>query len=88
MKSELEKRLTRQLAAQGQADAAGLAHGLLLDRGHIKPDGSLTTKGAERDHLGPEGRAKDRASKASGRAHLQREYVYDPKTNRAKLRSG
>jgi hypothetical protein len=30
MKSELEKRLTRQLAAQGQKDAEGLAHGLLL----------------------------------------------------------
>jgi hypothetical protein len=86
MTSELEKRLTRQLAAQGQKDAAGMAHGLLVDRGHITPDGTLTTKGAERDHLGPAGRAKDRASKASGRVHLQREYTYDPKTNRAKLK--
>jgi len=86
MKSELEKRLTRQLAAQGQDDAEGLARRLLISRGHITSDGSLTTKGAERDHLGPEGRAKDRASKASGRVHLQREYTYDPKTNVAKLR--
>jgi len=88
MKSELEKRLTRQLTAQGQKDAEGMAHALLLDRGHIKPDGELTTKGAERDHLGPAGRAKDRASKASGRTHLQREYTYDPKTNLAKLKRG
>jgi len=86
MKSELEKRLTRQLSAQGHKDAEGMAHALLVDRGHIKDDGTLTTKGAERDHLGPEGRAKDRASRYSGRAHLPREYEYDPKTNRAKLK--
>ena len=48
MKSELEKRLTRQLSAQGHKDAEGMAHALLVDRGHIKDDGTLTTKGAAR----------------------------------------
>jgi hypothetical protein len=86
MKSELEKRLTRQLAAQGHKDAESMAHALLLDRGHINPNGDLTAKGAERDRLGPDGRAKDRASRYAGRAHLPREYEYDQKTNTAKLK--
>ena len=88
MKSRLETRLTRQLAAKGVKDAAGVAHGALVARGHIKPDGELTTKGAERDRLGPAGRAKDRASKASGREHLPSAYEYDPKTNKARLKRG
>lgn len=86
MKSKLEVRLTRQLSARGVDDAAGVAHGTLVARGHIKPDGGLTTKGAERDRLGPAGRAKDRASKAAGREHLPSAYEYDSKTNRARLK--
>lgn len=86
MKSKLETRLARQLSAKGVEDAAGVAHGTLVARGHITADGSLTAKGAVRDRLGPAGRAKDRASKASGRAHLPSAYEYDPKTNKAKLK--
>ena len=86
MKSKLEIRLTRQLAAKGVPDAKGVAHGVLVNRGHIKPDGELTTKGAERDRMGPAGRARDRASKASDREHLPREYQYDPRTNKARLK--
>jgi hypothetical protein len=43
-KSKLETRLTRQIAARGEDDASGIAHGLLVKRGHIKPDGSLTAE--------------------------------------------
>ena len=86
-KSKLETRLTRQLAAEGKKDAAGMAHALLLQRGHITADGSLTKAGAERDALGNDGRAKDRAAKYSGGAHKTSDYTYDAKTNMAKLKS-
>ena len=84
MKSKLEIRLTRQLSAKGQANAAGLAHGLLVSRGHIKPDGGLTSEGKARQALGASGRAKDRAAQASG--HAKSDYSYDAKTNQATLK--
>lgn len=84
MKSRLETRLTRQLSAKGVANASGTAHGLLVQRGHIKPDGALTEKGSERQALGASGRAKDRAARASG--HKPGDYKYDAKTNQATLK--
>lgn len=86
MKSKLETRLTRQLAAKGVKEASGTAHGILVQRGHIKNDGELTAKGRKRQDLGNDGRAIDRASKASGRPAS--DYEYDAKTNRATLKKG
>jgi hypothetical protein len=84
MPSALEERLTRQLAAKGNDNAAEMAHTILVERGHISADGTLTAEGKKRQDLGAEGRAKDRASKASG--HRPSDFKYDPKTNRATLK--
>jgi hypothetical protein len=83
-KSALELRLERQLAAKGTKDATGLAHALLVNRGHIQPNGDLTAAGKKRDAFGPAGRAKNRAAEASG--HSASAYTYDPRTNSAKLK--
>ena len=80
MTSKLETRLTRQLASRGVNGAANMAKGLLEKRGQLK-DGKLTALGKERQALGNDGRAKDRAVKASG-GKLS-DYKYDAKTNKA-----
>lgn len=82
--SELLNRLTRQLAATGVKDASSMAFSLLRKRGHITADGKLTAKGQARQDLGNDGRAKDRASKKSGKSASS--YNYNPKTNRATLK--
>lgn len=84
MKTKLETRLTRQLAAKGVKGAANMAEGLLKKRGHMDAGGNLTAEGKKRQALGNAGRAKDRAAKASG--HRASEYSYNAKTNRAKLK--
>lgn len=83
--SKLEDRLTRQLAAKGNKGARGMAIALLTKRGQMA-DGKLTRAGKERQALGNDGRAKDRASKASGGTHEAGDYAYNPKTNRATLK--
>lgn len=77
----LVTRLTRQLASRGVRGAKGMAQALLEKRGHLK-DGKLTSEGRARQALGNEGRAKDRAVKATGGAPS--DYVYNAKTNRTK----
>lgn len=84
MKSKLEQRLTRQLAAKGEKNASGLAHGLLVKRGDIKPNGELTDHGKQRQALGAAGRAKDREARYSGRKPS--DFKYNSDTNRATLR--
>jgi hypothetical protein len=84
--SALETRLSRQLASKGVKDAKGTAIGILKSRGQMNADGSLTASGKQRQALGPDGRAKDRAAKASGGAHKASDYVYDKRTNRATLK--
>lgn len=79
MTSPLEKRLTAQV------HSAKLAHSLLLERKHIKPNGELTAEGKKRQALGDSGRAKDRAAKYSGH-HTPKEYKYVAATNSAKLK--
>lgn len=77
-------RLTAQLKATGAKDPEDMAHGLLLNRGHINKDGSLTEAGQKRSDMGAAGRAIDRAV---GRGdHKAKEYKYDAKTNRATLK--
>jgi hypothetical protein len=85
-KSKLETRLTRQIAARGEDDAKEIARGLLIKRGHIKPDGSLTAEGKKRQDLGNGGRAKDRESKYSGGKNKPSDYKYNAKTNAATLK--
>ena len=84
MKSKLELRLTRQLVGKGVKGASNMAHALMVKRGDIKPDGTLTKHGESRQALGAEGRAKDRASKRSG--HPAKDYTYDKATNSATLK--
>ena len=85
-KSKLETRLTRQIAARGEDDAREIARGLLIKRGHIKPDGTLTAEGKRRQDLGNAGRAKDRESKYSGGKNKPSDYKYNAKTNAATLK--
>lgn len=77
-------RLTRQLAAKGVKGARNMAVGLLKKRGQMDDKGNLTAHGKKRQALGNDGRAKDRASKKSGRKASA--YKYNPKTNKATLK--
>lgn len=82
-KLALPERLAKQLAAKGVDNAKGVAIGLLEKRGQMK-NGKLTAQGKARSAMGADGRAKDRAAKASGRPAS--DYKYDAKTNRAALK--
>ncbi len=82
--SPLETRLTRQIASCGEKDAAAVAHGLLLNCGHIKAGAELTGAGKTRQDLGGHGRTKDREAKQRG--NKARDYKYDAKTNTATLK--
>ena len=72
-------RLTSQV---GDRD---LAINILRKRGHVERDSeTLTTIGKEREELGAEGRALERAVDAGG--GRPSDYVYDPATNRTRKR--
>jgi hypothetical protein len=81
----LENRLTRQLASKGNKNARGMAIAILKKRGDLNASGNLTSKGKKRQSMGADGRAKDRASKYSGK-HKASDYKYNKKTNRATLK--
>ena len=83
-KTGLIDRLTSQLASSGVADAKGDAIAILKARGHLDASGNLTAAGKTRQAMGASGRAKDRASKQSGRPVS--DYKYNPKTNSATLK--
>ena len=78
-RNQLLERLTAQVGDEG------LARSILIDRGHMTPDGKLTAAGRARSMMTAEERAVDRAVKRSGRSHA--DYVYDPRTNRATLKN-
>jgi hypothetical protein len=67
-----------------QVGSRDLAIGILQKRGQSDAFGNLTSAGKKRDAMTAKERALDRASKASG--HPTSKYVYDPRTNRAKLK--
>ena len=73
--------LINRLAAQvGDRE---LAVSILQKRGDLKADGTtLTEKGKKRDSMTAEERAKDRASKETGRPASS--FGYNPATNKAK----
>lgn len=74
--------LVERLAAQ-VGDRA-LAEKLLKKRGHMSDNGELTAKGRARNVMTAEERAKDRASKATGKPATA--FTYNPRTNAAKAR--
>tara|TARA_R100000458_G_C8253853_1_gene230278 strand:- start:993 stop:1289 length:297 start_codon:yes stop_codon:yes gene_type:complete len=76
-KNQLFNRLTSQV---GNKD---LAKNILIDRGHMNSDGTLTQEGELRDNMTAEERAIDRASKESGKPKSS--YIYDKEKNKAKL---
>jgi hypothetical protein len=78
-KNQLVKRLAAQVGDKG------LAIGLLKNRGDMTKSGALTSKGKARDNMTAEERAKDRASKASGRS--AKDFKYSARTNRATLKT-
>lgn len=84
--SALEIRLASQLAARGQKNSKDEARRLLKERGHVDAQGNLTKLGRQRQAMGADGRAKDRAARASNGRHKPADYDYDPKTNLATLK--
>jgi len=80
----LVDRLTSQLTATGVKDPKGEAIAILKARGHLDAKGELTPEGLKRQAMGPDGRAKDRASKLSGKPASA--YTYDKATNKAVLK--
>ena len=84
---QLLERLVSQLMAKGmdKAKAFAVATKQLQKAGNLKPGTQeLTLKGKTRQDLGAAWRARDRASKKSGKAPS--EYKYSAKTNRATLK--
>lgn len=72
----LLKRLTAQVGNEETAKQ------ILIKRGHMNANGSLTPAGMKRDNMTAAERAKDRAAKSTGASPTT--FTYDPKTNRAR----
>ena len=73
---QLLQRLTAQVGGNEQ-----MARDLLIKRGHMHPDGTLTAEGRKRDAMTAEERAKDRVAKRTGGPITA--FKYNPKTNTA-----
>jgi hypothetical protein len=71
--------LINRLADQVGSKTAALT--ILRKRGQVDKDGNLTAAGKRRDSMTAEERAKDRASKRSGKPVSS--FKYNTKTNRA-----
>lgn len=81
------ERLVRQLRAKGHdtKSAYAIATKTLQQSGNLKKGSTeATAKGRKRGRMTPGQRAKDRASKRSGRKTS--EYKYNKSTNRATLK--
>ncbi|MDB0064528.1 hypothetical protein N9F47_05055, partial [Gammaproteobacteria bacterium] len=57
---------------------------ILKKRGHLDKNGEYTVEGLKRSRMTAEERAKDRASKKTGKPKSA--FNYNPKTNMAKLK--
>ena len=77
-KGQLVDRLMAQVGSKS------LAIGILKKRGDMTDSGELTVKGRKRNNMTAEERAKDRASKASGKP--DNSFIYNPRTNTTKLK--
>lgn len=87
MKTESQKYMGRSQLVNRLAVQVGSlqkAKSILISRGDMKKDGTLTEKGQKRNEMTAEERAIDRASKKSKRS--KSEYKYNPITNRATLK--
>jgi hypothetical protein len=82
-KGVLLERLTEQMRTQKSPpkDPEATARAVLMARGMIDSKGSYTKKGEERNSMTAEERAKDRASKRTGKPVSA--FGYNPKTNMA-----
>lgn len=78
-RGQLLERLTAQVGDRKKAIA------ILQSRGHLKADGkTYTAEGMKRNMMTAEERAKDRASKYTGRS--TEEFTYIPHTNNVRLK--
>jgi hypothetical protein len=77
-RNQLIERLTAQV---GNKDTA---IEILKKRGHLDKNGEYTVEGLKRSRMTAEERAKDRASKKTGKPKSA--FNYNPKTNMAKLK--
>lgn len=80
-------RLVKQLKAKGvsTSSAFAIATKSLQKAGDLKAGTrEATIKGKRRGQMTPGARAKDRAAKRSGKSPI--DYMYNSRTNRAKLR--
>lgn len=87
MKIESQKYMGRNQLVNRLASQVGSlqkAKSILISRGDMKKDGTLTEKGQKRNEMTAEERAIDRASRQS--KHKKSEYTYNPITNRATLK--
>lgn len=78
-RNSLLKRLTAQVGGDGE-----MAKKILIQRGHMREDGTLTAESSARDKMTAEERAKDRSSRSSGKP--VKAYKYNPAKNTASLR--
>jgi hypothetical protein len=67
-----------------QVGDKGMAIGILKNRGDMNASGELTAKGRARNNMTAEERAKDRASKATGKPAGS--FKYNPTTNSTRLK--
>lgn len=87
MAAKILARLVRQLQAKGKSKQAAeaIAVSALQKSGNLKKGSTKpTAKGVKRGNMTPAERAKDRASKRSGKKTTA--YKYNSKTNRATLK--
>lgn len=86
MKSEILNRLVSQLMEKGMSKpiAIDVATRKLQQSGNLDSSGNNTITGSIRGAMSPEQRAIDREIKYNG--GFVNNYIYNPKTNRAKKR--
>lgn len=63
-----------------------MAKQILIERGHMRADGTLTAAGEKRDQMTAAERAIDRTVKENKIKRPSSAYRYNPKTNRASLK--
>ena len=88
MLPRIHTRLKEQLMEKGtkELEAEELSKNILIKRGHLHKDGSVTTEGYIRGNMSAEERAIDRAVKRHG--GIPEYYEYDPIKNYAYKKTG
>jgi len=88
MLSRIHTRLKEQLIEKGtdELEAEELSKNILIKRGHLNKDGSVTAEGQIRGNMSAEERAIDRAVKRFG--GIPEYYEYDREKNYAYKKTG